>query len=60
MFYARIYRCFYDLSVYRFHMPSSNGSLIIVIKHKAEYTVHTAAMLFYTLLKSTLNLVPYF
>jgi hypothetical protein len=36
----------------KFHMPSSNGSLVIVVKLKAKENVRTAAMLlFYSLQK---------
>jgi hypothetical protein len=44
-----------------FHMPSSNGPLIITTKTKAKYTFQAAAtLLFYTLHKVTFNNSPTF
>jgi len=33
------------------HIPSSNGTLFMVIKHKSEYIFHEAAMLLYYILQ---------
>jgi hypothetical protein len=43
----------------KFHMPSSNGSLVIATKPKTKYTFHAEVTLFYTH-KNTLTKVAYF
>jgi hypothetical protein len=50
-----------DLSPKKFHMPSSNGSLLTVIKQEAKYKFRLATMLlFYITQKCILSKNVYF
>jgi len=44
----------------KFHLPTSNGSLIITIQLKAKYKFQVAEMLFYILKQKSLTKVDQF
>jgi hypothetical protein len=47
----RISRCAYDLFPYQIHLSNSNYSLVMAIKSKAKYVLHSAVVLFFSILQ---------